>query len=205
MFTKTKREDGEVKKVYPMWSHNRSNFIFHCLITAFMGLVLYSLLIMAGRCLKVFSGTCSTTISFSSNEFVIIIGLAGILSILLNARARIVVREDGLEYHGFFDNDLLVFLSIPKPAIFSPWDNLSHIELEELRDSEGSTGKYHYTLSLKRPTGTYIDIEAIIDFPRSSDHKLDLDALVRSSFGQDLLKYAPHVIEETTKQQMREE
>jgi hypothetical protein len=136
-----------------------------------------------------------------------------LLSVWLNLRVRLVVYDNGLELRGAFD-DLVGTL---KPHLFSTWDNLSRFEVVETGNSEDGYS-YSCVLYLKHAIGRHrsINIGQIVPVPfrkvktgrwfsRQTYRVVDADKLVQSDFGQDLLQYAPHVIEAAQQEQARVE
>jgi hypothetical protein len=136
--------------------------------------------------------------------------VAGILTLILNSQVRLVIREHGIEYHSFLN----VILGRFRPALFSTWANLSHIDVVASSDGDGAYYEYH--LNLHHSFMTSITIGKIIPmkhhtystgrwFSLSKRHFicLDMEHLLNSSFGSYLEKYAPQVIEAAALQQKK--
>lgn len=135
----------------------------------------------------------------SESTMLIIIIL--ILFCWLNIRTRIVIRDDGLELHRFG-----IYHT------FSTWKNLNRIGIREIHGSDSTGDTVVYQRVLFRNDGQPLDIGEIINismrkyatdkgFFKNYTCMIDVDELVESSFGQHLLKYAPHVIEKAIKEQ----
>lgn len=183
MSINTEHERGEVKKVYAMSAYNPWG-----LFPRFIGwsIVLYIVVASVG---SIVFGTERIGI------YCVYMGLASLLSAWLNARVRIVVREYGLEYHDLFDDLFGKF----RPHTFSAWENLSHLGLIDVGDYDSTL--YACMLYLKHPAGKWLNIGKV--FAGGSWYKgsirplIDIDELTHTSFGKDLLVYAPHVFEAT--------
>jgi hypothetical protein len=134
---------------------------------------------------------------------------AGIVAILLNARIRFIIRENGIESYSFLN----VVLGKLKPPLFSTWANLSSIDVVQVDAGENG---YHYVhlLYLKHPPEASINIDRIFPmkyrtystgrlFNKRSFYTVDSDRLVSSPFGKYLQRYAPHVIETAIHEQRR--
>jgi hypothetical protein len=193
--TKPEGERGQVLKVYTTWQYNPVRYLQMSFIGGCGLLLLFLLGLVVGLGFKVEMPTPLPD-WFLSIFFLI----PFILSACWNARVRMVVREKGLEIHN----------SIRGLGIFTPWDNLSNIEIVEVDTSAGETGgiTYHTVLHLKHPAGESASIDIgqfiIINYLTYSTGQwitkryyriIDPDKLVQNTFGQYLLAYAPHVIE----------
>ena len=176
MFASPVESRGKILQVYTRLSFQPVG----CLVSFILwGFVFYFILAVALTTV-VFPSTTDTAISIS--EFA-----AVLLSAWLNARVRLVVRENGLEYHSVIDNLL-------GRSKFSTWDNLSHVGIVHGSDADGNTEET--VLFLKAPTGTYISLGAVMTV-RKVGNAFGPASFGTSGFGHYLEVYAPHVFEAT--------
>jgi hypothetical protein len=113
----------------------------------------------------------------------------------IGSSVHLSTHEDALEYHTIFKR------------IIVPWKHLSFLEVIETVNEEGGTSYKHY-LWLKDHDLDMLDIGSIIhieDKRNKAGCFINVDALLATPFGQDLLHYAPHVIEKTRNKQALDE
>lgn len=148
-----------------------------CLVSFILWGFVFYFIIAVVLTTVVFPSTTDTAISIS--EFA-----AVLLSAWLNARVRLVVRENGLEYYSVIDNLL-------GRSKFSRWDNLSHVEIRQQMEDEAGTA-----LFLKAPAGAYIKLGGFMTVRKVGD-SFGPSSFSASGFGHYLEVYAPHVFEAT--------
>jgi hypothetical protein len=192
------RERGEIINVYRMLRYNPLSYLVR---VAALGVILFFVIgVTYDMLFDPSLGRDFTPQGFAKWERSAALSLlaAAALSAWYCSRTRIVVRKNGLEIHLIF-NDIFKY----RPHTFSTWENLSHIELVEEGTTEGSN--YHRMLCLRNPEKR-VNIGGIIYIHFQHYHTgrwfgkheytiINSDRLLLSRFGQDLLKYAPHVIE----------
>jgi hypothetical protein len=110
-----------------------------------------------------------------------------VITFVVHAKTRLAIHEDGLEYHHWFTH------------VFSPWDQLTHFGVEVVNNSEDGGTRTVYNLHWIGQNRQSLKIDSI--FPLRSHYTtshtlLDVKHLLSTPIGQDLLHYAPHVIEE---------
>jgi hypothetical protein len=162
-------------KVYHQYRYRPIMFFVRCF---FGWMVLYSILSML---------TSSTLAP---------IGQALIITIALNfvAPSYLATHEDALEYRTIFKH------------LVVPWEDLSHLAIVE----ESGTGEVAYSrfLYLKDQNNEPLRIGSIVPilYKRSkTGFYIDIDYLLNTPFGQDLQRYAPHVIEATRNEEHSKE
>jgi hypothetical protein len=160
-----KKHKRKALKVYHQYRYRPIMFFVRCF---FGWMVLYTILSML---------TSSTLAP---------IGQALIITIALNfvAPSYLATHEDALEYRTIFKH------------LVVPWEDLSRLAVvEEYGAGEGVYSRFLY---LKDQNNEPLRIGPIVPilYKRSkTGYYIDIDHLLNTPFGQDLQKYAPHVIE----------
>jgi hypothetical protein len=205
------RERGEIVNVYRMLRYNPLSYLFR---VGALGIVLYFAIYMVIDLVfypNLMNDFTPAGIAKQENLTGVVILLAVLLSAWFCLRARIVVREYGLEIHRLFDDVLGKY----RPHTFSTWGNLIRIKIEEEDGGNDASPTYHRMLYLKHPEKC-INIGAIIHihfrryatgrwFSKQRYTIINPDRLLISRFGQDLLKYAPQVIEAAKQETLQTE
>ncbi len=208
MEIQTELERGEIHKTYTMFKYNHHGsfrlFFFGVVIAIF--LLIAFMTVSGGMQQNAMPDPTLVIISF----FAFALALCILIPSLIR-RTRIVVRSHGLEIHNSF-NDLFGM----NPHKFIRWDNLSslYVVVKVVNNGEGSSIVYIPTLM--QASGPDVSIGQIISLPyvkyftggwfnRKHYGAIDPNALVQTEFGQDLLTYAPQVIEATRQEKRRVE
>lgn len=193
----TDDERGQVLQVYGMFGTNLFGYLIRllgwCLAVSIVLSIIYP------------------TLRLPNDSQMSVLIMMCLLGFWWIGRRRIVVREKGIEYHGS-SNDIFGRFR-PHPSI--TWENMDRLEVIAQSDGEGGTS-YSTMLYLKQPSGKSLEIERIILIPyityttgrwfkfrRHKEPIIDPKKLLETSFGQYLLKYAPHVIEQLKHEETR--